>query len=1066
MNIQEFYSKIPDGKFRYWYNARTMSQEWKDLKAWYEGVFGWWDGSRENTEQMPARYYGTHEQVMENAFASKEVAEFEPILQRYLDNCEQFGRNPFEGEDWYEEPKEPDPDPEPPKPDPEPETPDPTPEPEPEEKPDPKPDPNTEHQSKFDPNGFGKRLRKSHITLGMLGQEALYTANQHVRVGDKGATIVKVKLSLDEGDSIKNYRIHFEARVENDKLIRDKDYDNFIITGDNTFEYKVCSEAQSFIGVANRAYFVLDNFLGNNEITSTQDFNFIGIENAEYGAEGVKKHYVSEIDRLIDEHDEALKGAEEISKLVEKEKLVRRRGDTMSGALRFKAYDAKVIFEDIGGNDAYHLYTDHWGNLSLVDRLNLKMGNVFEYKQEGDGEFHFNRFLKYKGKEVATVADFDGYVKDTGAELTGDLKFAKNLTGIVFDGIGHIKRDGKGIYFRDYLNDKNIMSYDATKNFLELNPSATNVLLKDRHISTKGNLELTAEDAEIRFRDSISNLVVHKSKGNLSLWNNTSQKTGFTYDFKTNTFNIPNLQVSEGTNLAKKTGDTFTGDLTIQGDNKALSIKNSKDNVLSHLVDSNGVYYWYSSAGKTPLRYDLAKNFLTVNADTNLAKKTGDTFTGDLKLFVGDSMKRISSADSKKDLISFAFGSNGSMWMEDRQNNNFNVFHYDNTNKRFNLNADSNLMKKSNDTFTGLTRFDNNAQLMMAQPDNNTGASARGLHFIDKPTDIGTNRGGFGRFKGANDGEEYLYAGFGINPWDSNSGLIIRPTGNMTMKGKEVFHSGNMYKSWIASNGRPHSKPEGTDLNTLIESGLYQVHKGKNSPFEMGWTFVQVLSHTEQYIVQMAYRFGTDQMEQYMRVCQVGKWNPWKRMLHTEDDVARLGSEQAWAKSQVFNAGFRALSASIGTVANQFRMGVNETGKFFWLTPAIGGNADFGKQISLDSNGYLNVNAIKHKDDSSNWEFIPLTNGATQDEGYKATAIRTGTSVTVRFKVKRTSGAVNTVCVLPVKFRPQNTYIRRCLAEDGTSVVVEFKWSGEVNVNAVGKEIHLFETWTIPAQQL
>ncbi|MEW4237003.1 BppU family phage baseplate upper protein [Bacillus thuringiensis] len=173
----------------------------------------------------------------------------------------------------------------------------------------------------------------------------------------------------------------------------------------------------------------------------------------------------------------------------------------------------------------------------------------------------------------------------------------------------------------------------------------------------------------------------------------------------------------------------------------------------------------------------------------DVVKKSGDTMTGDLNLHVGLALKRITSKDSTKDLISLAFGSNGSFWIEDRQNNNLNVLHYDNTNKKLNVNTDTNLMKKSNDSFTGLTRFTQNAQLMMAQPDVATGASARGLHFIDKETDTAINRGGIGRFKGSEN--EYLYMGFGATPWDSQSGLIVRPDGSATLKGKKIATAEN-----------------------------------------------------------------------------------------------------------------------------------------------------------------------------------------------------------------------------------------------------------------------------------
>ncbi|CCW06140.1 MULTISPECIES: BppU family phage baseplate upper protein [Bacillus] len=175
----------------------------------------------------------------------------------------------------------------------------------------------------------------------------------------------------------------------------------------------------------------------------------------------------------------------------------------------------------------------------------------------------------------------------------------------------------------------------------------------------------------------------------------------------------------------------------------------------------------------------------------DVVKKSGDTMIGDLNLHVGLALKRITSKDSTKDLISLAFGSNGSFWIEDRQNNNLNVLHYDNTNKKLNVNIDTNLMKKSNDSFTGLTRFTQNAQLMMAQSDENTGASARGLHYMDKDTDVIVNRGGMGRFKGAKNGEEYLYMGFGATPWDSQSGLIVRPDGSATLKGKKIATAEN-----------------------------------------------------------------------------------------------------------------------------------------------------------------------------------------------------------------------------------------------------------------------------------
>ncbi|HDR3902437.1 TPA: hypothetical protein QCO88_005094, partial [Bacillus cereus] len=108
----------------------------------------------------------------------------------------------------------------------------------------------------------------------------------------------------------------------------------------------------------------------------------------------------------------------------------------------------------------------------------------------------------------------------------------------------------------------------------------------------------------------------------------------------------------------------------------------------------------------------------------------------------------------------------------------------------FNVYAD-NLLKKTGDVMTGTFRFNSIAQMLMTQPDSATGPSARGLHYADKETDESVNRGGIGRFKGANNGDEYLYMGFGTNPWDSQSGLIVRPDGSATLKGKKIATADN-----------------------------------------------------------------------------------------------------------------------------------------------------------------------------------------------------------------------------------------------------------------------------------
>lgn len=79
-----------------------------------------------------------------------------------------------------------------------------------------------------------------------------------------------------------------------------------------------------------------------------------------------------------------------------------------------------------------------------------------------------------------------------------------------------------------------------------------------------------------------------------------------------------------------KSGDTMTGDLTIEGANKGLTVKNGA-NTMYQAIDGNGDYYMYSSNGKTLVKYITASDTFNVQAaNTNLAKKTGDTFTGSM----------------------------------------------------------------------------------------------------------------------------------------------------------------------------------------------------------------------------------------------------------------------------------------------------------------------------------------------------------------------------------------------------------------------------------------------------
>ncbi|WP_088350538.1 BppU family phage baseplate upper protein [Bacillus cereus] len=176
----------------------------------------------------------------------------------------------------------------------------------------------------------------------------------------------------------------------------------------------------------------------------------------------------------------------------------------------------------------------------------------------------------------------------------------------------------------------------------------------------------------------------------------------------------------------------------------------------------------------------------------DVVKKSGDTMPGNLLFDRAGTANTNKIAFSTAGIEELNFYQTGDGYYGIRDvKGNQGVWDYNRNNKTFTVSANTNLLKKIGDTMTGLLRFNSLAQMLMTQPDSGTGPSARGLHYADKDTDGSVNRGGIGRFKGANNGDEYLYMGFGANPWDSQSGLIVRPDGSATLKGKKIATADN-----------------------------------------------------------------------------------------------------------------------------------------------------------------------------------------------------------------------------------------------------------------------------------
>ncbi|WP_420975291.1 BppU family phage baseplate upper protein [Bacillus thuringiensis] len=174
----------------------------------------------------------------------------------------------------------------------------------------------------------------------------------------------------------------------------------------------------------------------------------------------------------------------------------------------------------------------------------------------------------------------------------------------------------------------------------------------------------------------------------------------------------------------------------------------------------------------------------------DVVKKSGDTMIGELGMDPGKSVQFKSSGSTNNNYVLRGQAGQNKLVLSDITSNKF-IWDYFSDTDTFTVVSNTNLLKKTGDVITGTFRFNSIAQMLMTQPDSATGPSARGLHYADKETDGSVNRGGIGRFKGANNGDEYLYMGFGANPWDSQSGLIVRPDGSATLKGKKIATADN-----------------------------------------------------------------------------------------------------------------------------------------------------------------------------------------------------------------------------------------------------------------------------------
>lgn len=320
----------------------------------------------------------------------------------------------------------------------------------------------------------GDFLRVAPIELSLLGCDSIYTCSPLVRLGDKGETVIRVKLhNAPDYLDVKDYGLAFEANVGG-KLIQDENMTRFRVIDKTTFEYLCADEVHSFVGSVNVAYFVLTR---ETKRVTTQNFTLHSLANAEQNTDGLKEHYVSVIDDLIETNKDAIKKAQEIEDMINKNQVVKKSGDTLTGnlvmdqgvkdsviSLRF--HELGIPFLSFGINRGKGIYYDQINGSSIfgydpATRDFIVSANTNLVKKTGDtmiGDLRVNR-------GTSTGSRYLRYVTDTDAEYSLGVNSAGNF------------------HLLDVKNGTNIFDYNASRK--EFNVPVNTSLVKKSEIYTK-----------------------------------------------------------------------------------------------------------------------------------------------------------------------------------------------------------------------------------------------------------------------------------------------------------------------------------------------------------------------------------------------------------------------------------------------------------------------------------------------------------------------------------------------------------------------------------------------------
>lgn len=160
--------------------------------------------------------------------------------------------------------------------------------------------------------------------------------------------------------------------------------------------------------------------------------------------------------------------------------------------------------------------------------------------------------------------------------------------------------------------------------------------------------------------------------------------------------------------VVKKVGDTMTGTLYMEG-NGAISqrFRASVDGArVGWEALTDGTFRMYDwTNNRNVLSYNPVTDYITLNRKHPYLIKTGDTMSGDINIVDNKGISFMDTTDPSKRKAYLSSGGNVTSLYDSLSSGR--VWWYDHSTQTFTVDKNTNLAKKTGDTFTGSMTFDN-----------------------------------------------------------------------------------------------------------------------------------------------------------------------------------------------------------------------------------------------------------------------------------------------------------------------------------------------------------------------